>query len=466
MIEMILGAMVVALWVKAVPAAVADAIATLRASKAGEWGLIDKERDRKAARSKARRDAIASIRSKRHKQAGGDGKEYRPGALAYLSDVYHGLWEDELEKRRAKRAARPPVGPDGKRPPVSRVDQAVEAKVRQQRAKTGYLGRAARALIDPVGESPQHADVPTTQICPVCLHVMTVGEECETCAFNRQLDQTTRQTLAEHDQRRAATTAEDGPRIACPTCGDNLIQGRDGWYHRSDSLCKDVRPGGGPDYPSREVTAPLDGGRQPGSTREASRDHDLDDDDDISLTGDKVIAGLAGPGGLFEGVAECGGCGFQFEQVGDELRCACSTQPTIKTPAHIHNTGTTDNGGTDMNTATGDVHDVESCKTELTALGDDLTRVDTALDVIDEAIRSAKAASEAIEAWLRDKNADACVPGMSAALDALSTDRIKELMDAVAAARRGVADTIDNLAPLEEAAELIGGTDGSALNGR
>jgi hypothetical protein len=127
---------------------------------------------------------------------------------------------------------------------------------------------------------------------------------------------------------------------------------------------------------------------------------------------------------------------------------------------------TNNNGGTDMNTATGDVHDVETCKTELTALADDLTRVDTALDVIDEAIRQAKAAVEHIEAWLASKNADACVPGMAAALDALSADRIKELMDAVAVAKQGVADTLDNLVPLEEAAELVGGADGSVLNGR
>lgn len=119
-----------------------------------------------------------------------------------------------------------------------------------------------------------------------------------------------------------------------------------------------------------------------------------------------------------------------------------------------------------MNTATGDVHDVESCKNELTALNDDLARVDAALDVIDEAIRQAKAATERIEAWLREKNAEACVPGMTAALDALCPDRLKELIDAVTAARQGVLDTIDNLAPLEEAAELVGATDGSALNGR
>ena len=55
---------------------------------------------------------------------------------------------------------------------------------------------------------------------------------------------------------------------------------------------------------------------------------------------------------------------------------------------------------------------------------------------------------------------------MAATLDALSADRIKELMDTVAIAKQGVQDTIDNLTPLEEAAELVGGADGSVLNGR
>src|SRR5512138_2434742 len=103
--ELILGAMVVSLWAMTIPGVVADTVTTLKAAKAGEWGLIDKQRDRKDARAKARREALSkawqNTRARRHKQAGGDG-EYRPGMGAYLSDVYHGLWEDKLESRQAK----------------------------------------------------------------------------------------------------------------------------------------------------------------------------------------------------------------------------------------------------------------------------------------------------------------------------------------------------------------------------
>ncbi|MEV2239552.1 hypothetical protein [Micromonospora sp. NPDC049891] len=209
--------MVVSLWAMTIPAAVADAISTIKAAKAGEWGLIDKQRDRKDARSKARRDALSkawqNTRARRHKQAGGDGK-YRPGMGAYLSDVYHGLWEDKLESRQAKRKARPPVGPDGKRP-TSRVDAAVERKVQQRRDQSGMLGRAARALIDPVGESSRAVDTPPPPPQP-------------------------------------ETPVADGPRIACPVCGDTLREQDGTWRHPSESTCESARrPDGGHHVPWR-----------------------------------------------------------------------------------------------------------------------------------------------------------------------------------------------------------------------
>jgi hypothetical protein len=205
MIELILGAMVVSLWAMTIPGVVADAVTTLRAAKAGEWGLIDKQRDRKDARAKARREALSKAwqdtRARRNRQAGGDGT-YRPGMGAYLSDVYHGLWEDQLEKRQAKRAARPPVGPDGKRH-ASRVDAAVERKVQGRREKTGMLGRAARALIDPVGEPRPPAD-PRPDLTP-------------------------------------PVPVADGPRIACPVCGDTLAEHDGSWLHPAESTCQSAR---------------------------------------------------------------------------------------------------------------------------------------------------------------------------------------------------------------------------------
>lgn len=117
--------------------------------------------------------------------------------------------------------------------------------------------------------------------------------------------------------------------------------------------------------------------------------------------------------------------------------------------------------------ATGDVYDVETCKQQCQILDDDLTRVDTSLDVIDEAVRSMADTAEKIGAWLASKNAnDTSITGMSTVMEALNPDRIKELMDAVAAAKQGVQDTIDSIAPYEEADQLLAGADGSITNGR
>jgi hypothetical protein len=113
---------------------VADAIATARAAKAGQWDLIDRDRQRRASRTERWTAAWDAVRKRRHRQAGGSG-EYRPGFGAYASDVYHGFWEDQLAKRQAKRAARPEYVPDpDRRPWHERFDAAVLAKVEQLRA--------------------------------------------------------------------------------------------------------------------------------------------------------------------------------------------------------------------------------------------------------------------------------------------------------------------------------------------
>lgn len=142
--------------------------------------------------------------------------------------------------------------------------------------------------------------------------------------------------------------------------------------------------------------------------------------------------------------------------------------PTDADPQHTSNGGTmSTNTSTGSGTATGDVHDVETCDNQLDALLDDLTTIDTALDVIDNSIGDAGAATERIEAWLRSKNVDdTTVGGMSQALEMLSPDRIKSLMDAIAAAKAGVQATKDGLGPLREAAGMLNGADGSVLNGR
>ena len=594
---MILGAMILALWVKTGAAVLADTVTTLRASKAGEWGLIDKQRDRKAAASKSRREAFGkawqATRARRSKKAGGDGT-YRPGMSAYLGDVYHGVWEDALEARKAKRAARPPVGPDGKRPMAARVDAAVERRVQQRRGARETLARVGRALWEPVGENRatdgdrvarQDADGDrTTGPCPVCKETLTFVDGGwshpigSTCALGEPIG-----------ERRADGGYQVPADVAHAAVGlyrANRAEGRDGALgetrtaqglvaqfgdqhppHVYEQAAADAThtppPGGGPWMPAhhdldraaldaladtdpngqrwagamaaarqavqqafpnvhpeavteavaradqaagcgecgqRRGVFPLcehqqaraDRTQQPGAGRGrcarcretlspgenphmcSSCQHELDN---LYAAAKEAVAAHDPDGSratdatakVIEQVKAADRFGWQPKDVKDfvhlaQLEAAESktTTPTTSEPGSTP----ANQGGTTMNTATGDVHDVETCKSECENLADDLGRVDTALDTIDEAIRSAAAAAERIEAWLQSKNADACVAGMAAVLDALSADNVKEMMDAVAAARQGVQDTIDSLAPLEEAAELVGAADGSVLNGR
>lgn len=124
-------------------------------------------------------------------------------------------------------------------------------------------------------------------------------------------------------------------------------------------------------------------------------------------------------------------------------------------------------GSTGGASATGDAHDVESALHQCDLLDDDLTRIDTSLDVIDEAIASAGNAAELIEAFLASKNVDdAAVGGMSVARDMLSPTHIKALIDAIATAKNGVAQTREELLRLQDVEQQLHGADGSVLNGR
>jgi hypothetical protein len=108
---LILGALVMAAIIMCVPAAAADAWATIRAANAGKWDLIDKNRVRRAAARQRWFDAWAKRRATRSLDAGGDGA-WRPGFGAYAKDLYHGFFERRLEVAQAKRAARPPYAHD------------------------------------------------------------------------------------------------------------------------------------------------------------------------------------------------------------------------------------------------------------------------------------------------------------------------------------------------------------------
>jgi hypothetical protein len=143
----------------------------------------------------------------------------------------------------------------------------------------------------------------------------------------------------------------------------------------------------------------------------------------------------------------------------DQRRRATETSPKPPSGENMTDTATAP-------TATGDVHDVESALHECELLTDDLGRIDAALDSIDEAITNAAEAAERIEAFLASKNVDnSAVGGMASARDHLSPDRIKELMDAVDAAKQGVKDAVTELQRLQELEQQLAGADGSVLTG-
>jgi hypothetical protein len=165
----------------------------------------------------------------------------------------------------------------------------------------------------------------------------------------------------------------------------------------------------------------------------------------------------------------CLRCGFDSGAIYPDL-AACRAADTE------HTCATPDREGDDMNTtatqaggsATGDAHDLESASNECDLLLSDLTAIDTALDLIDERIGSAGTAAEGIAGFLGKKNMpDSTTTGMATALEMLSPDRIKALMDAVAAAKQGVQNSKDAIDTMnEQATEALQGADGSAVNGR
>jgi hypothetical protein len=173
---MILGAMALSGLIVSGARAGSDALTASRASKAGAWDFLDRNADRREARRQRRSDAWRKLRERRHRQAGGDGN-FRPGAKAYLGDVYHGWWEDKLAKREARRQVRPqpvyvfdpesgkvrrdgPVGPslrDKADAVLDKADAAIKQRVTQFRESRLARRVADHPLVRPVGERPQPA---------------------------------------------------------------------------------------------------------------------------------------------------------------------------------------------------------------------------------------------------------------------------------------------------------------------
>ncbi|AEV86846.1 hypothetical protein ACWT_5828 [Actinoplanes sp. SE50] len=179
------------------------------------------------------------------------------------------------------------------------------------------------------------------------------------------------------------------------------------------------------------------------------------------------IAGDLKPGSGGLCFFTCGQCGFDSGQIYPD-------QDAAHAALKAHRCSNPNNQEDAMTTpatsgsATGDAHDLESASNECDLLDGDLTAVDTALDLIDERITSAGAAAERLKGFLDSKSMpDSITAGMATALEMLSPEHIKALIDAIAAAKTGVRaskEAIDTMN--EQATEALQGADGSAVNGR
>lgn len=243
--------------------------------------------------------------------------------------------------------------------------------------------------------------------------------------------------------------ATDWPLIACDECGSTLIDATGGWKHPDGAVCSkaDTAPASTTEYSWSCSTCHrwVPGFATQAEADAAAQEHARTNHNDAAV--DHRPASYHGPSG--------------FDDPDD-------SNETPVPPKDDEGDDMTDTSTPTTGTATGDAHDLESAIQQCDLLGDDLTRIDTSLDVIDEAIGSAGAATELIEAFLRSKSVDdTTVGGMSSAREMLSPDRIKALIDAVSAAKAGVQSTKELLEAMNDGATAaLNGADGSIVNGR
>lgn len=166
-ISLALGLMVLVGAFKVGVKATADGYATMKAAGSGKFDFIDADRQRKADTRHKLAAAWAERRKLRAEQAGDATGAYRPGVKEYASDLYHGFWEDRLDRRSKTRAGRPEwqYDPDAK-PWHVRFDEAVIAKGRELRESRAAKAAAdaARRFVAPVGgKGPTAEDVSDPQ---------------------------------------------------------------------------------------------------------------------------------------------------------------------------------------------------------------------------------------------------------------------------------------------------------------
>lgn len=140
--------------------ATADGYATVKAAQSGAFDFIDADRQRKASQREKLASAWTARRAKRSREAGGDGT-FRPGAREYGRDLWHGFWEDKLDRRAKTRAGRPEWVYDPDRKPWHvRFDEAVLDKVQRVRESRAWdkTKTAGRRLVEPVETRPAPTD--------------------------------------------------------------------------------------------------------------------------------------------------------------------------------------------------------------------------------------------------------------------------------------------------------------------
>lgn len=159
---MFLGALVIAAFIMVVPGGVADGIAAVRAAWTNDQKYLREDQARRRARTQRIADAWSHRRAARSLNAGGDGT-YRPGAWAYLRDIYHGFFEARLEKSQAKRG-------------TVNDDSALARKVEQLRSERDAslhdephvdVPDTARPDPEPEPQRPPEPEAPVAQVIPL-----------------------------------------------------------------------------------------------------------------------------------------------------------------------------------------------------------------------------------------------------------------------------------------------------------
>lgn len=167
-----LGAMVVAAWLTAVPRAMADARTVRKAADAGAWDFLDRRADRVEARRRRRADAYRALLARR----GRPDADAQPGLAAYAADHYRAFWARRMEVAQAKRAARPTYVYDPDRSVKARASRAKAATTRWMdradaaivdRAKKVAGSRPVRAVVEPVGGFPERNGPDHVEAAPV-----------------------------------------------------------------------------------------------------------------------------------------------------------------------------------------------------------------------------------------------------------------------------------------------------------